>query len=143
MPEEQATESKNFINLGTVLNGGGEVLVVRRVKVEIGKDGKILEWAFPGGKQKFGETRVQCVEREVLAETGYKVTWVKEISLRIHPEIPVIVVYHLCRPLNPEQPLNPSQPWEIAEVKWVKPEEIKTLFTTSLDPQVAKELKIA
>lgn len=142
MADETTSESVNFINLGVIHNTKGEVLVVRRVKEEVGKDGKVLKWAFPGGKQKSNESRTECVEREVLDETGYKVKQVKEISLRIHPEIPVIVVYHLCKP--EEQPAQtPKQPWEIAEVKWVKPTELTELFTTSIDPQVAKELKIA
>ena len=115
--------------------------MVRRVKVEQGKDGKILKWAFPGGKQKSDEGRKECVEREVLAETGYEVNYLKQISLRIPPDLPVIIVYHLCRLKNPKQK-QPAQPWEIAEVRWVKPDELRELFTTSIDPGVSKELKI-
>lgn len=142
MTDQANNESANFINLGVVLNNAGEVLVVRRVKEEIGKEGKVLKWAFPGGKQKNSESRIECVEREVLDETGFKVKHVREISLRIHPDISVIIVYHLCKPAEEKAVQTPKQPWEIAEVKWVKPEELTTLFTTSLDPQVAKELKI-
>ncbi len=142
------TESQNFINLGIVTNNLGEVLVIRRVKEEQGKDGKILKWAFPGGKQKFGESRNDCVIREVLDETGYNISSVKEIGPVMHPEIvkdgkPIFVVYHFCQLNNPSPAKNPSQPWEITEVKWVKPEELKNLFTTSLNPSVAQELKIA
>lgn len=137
------SESPNFINLGIVQNSNEEVLVVRRVRVEKGKDEKILKWAFPGGKQKLGESRKECVEREILDETGYQVFWIKEISLRVHPEISVIVAYHACKLKEEGAIKKPAQPWEIAEVRWVKPEELKELFTTSLDPQVAKELEIA
>ena len=59
-------ESKDFINLGIVVNNKGEVLMIRRVEKEIGKNDSVLEWAFPGGKQRFDESRSQCVEREIL-----------------------------------------------------------------------------
>ncbi|RJR24985.1 NUDIX hydrolase [Candidatus Microgenomates bacterium] len=137
-------ESKNFINLGVVLNEKGEVLLIQRVKEEKGKDGSVLRWAFPGGKQKFEESREDCVEREVLAETGYQIKCTKQISLRVHPQIQhVIIAYHLCRLTEPQPIQKPSEPHEVAQIKWVKPKEMKILFTTSLDPGVAKELKIA
>jgi len=134
-------ESKTFINLGIVLNPKGEVLLIKRKKPEKGEKGAVLSWAFPGGKQKYEESREQCVEREVLAETGYKAKAIKEISLRYHPEFPVIVVYHLCRAENSKK-AKTSEPWEIEEIRWVKPQEIRKLITSSLDEKVAKELKI-
>jgi len=135
-------ESKTFINLGVVLNNKDEVLVIRRVKLETGSDGSILQWAFPGGKQRLNETREECVKREVLVETGYDVKPVKQISIRVHPQIPVTIVYHLCF-LNSLKPVaKPQEPHEVAEIKWVKPEKLKELFTTDFDPLVAKELKI-
>lgn len=136
-------ESKSLINLGVVLNDKGEVLVIRRVKEEITKDGKVLKWTFPGGKQKLNELRSESIKREIFNETGYKVRTEKEISMRMPPELPIILVYHLCRLEEPNQVQPSSKPWEIAEIKWVKPRDLKTLFTTSLDPKVAQELKIA
>ena len=49
---------------------------------------------------------------------------------------------YLCRLLETKPVAAPSEPWEVAEVKWVKPEQIKELITSSLDPNVAQELKI-
>jgi A/G-specific adenine glycosylase len=142
MPENSSVESPNFINIGIIQNNNGEVLMIKRVKEEVGAAGSKLTWAFPGGKQKEGESRKESVEREVQAETGYEVIYVREISLRIPPDLPIIIVYHLLRLKSPEQK-QPEQPEEVSEIRWVKPEEIKNLITTSLDPQVAKELKIA
>lgn len=136
-------ESKNFINLGIVLNKNGEVLIVRRTVEETVKEGKILKWAFPGGRQKTNESRAECVAREILVETGYKIKPLREISLRMHPDLPILAVYHLCQLEETKQVQSPSEPEEIAEVKWEKPDELKNLFTTSLDPKVAQELKIA
>jgi len=132
-------ETKDFINLGIVVNKD-KVLMIRRRKKETGKNGAILEWAFPGGKQILNETRKQCVEREVLNETGYDVESIKEISLRVHPQILVFVVYHFCQLRSKKPVAKPKEPHEIAEIKWVKKQEIKNLITTNLDEKVAKEL---
>lgn len=135
-------EAKDFINLGVVVNNKNEVLMIRRVKKEPGKDGSILEWALPGGKQRFSENRRQCVEREVLDETGYQVESIKEISSRVHPQILVFIVYHFCK-LKSKIPIaKPKEPHEIAEIKWVKKEKIKKLITSSLDEKVSQELSL-
>jgi len=136
-------ESKTFINLGVVLNGKGEVLIIRRKVLEKGADGSVLQWAFAGGKQRFNESREECVEREILAETGYDIESIKQISVRVHPQFPVTIVYHLCSLNSPEQVAKPCEPHEIAEIKWVKPEKLTDIFTTDLDPFVARELGIS
>jgi len=133
-------EAKDFINLGVVVNDKNEVLMIRRVKKEPGKNGAILEWAFPGGKQRFSETRTECVKREILDETGYDIESIRQISLLIHPQILVFIVYHLCR-LKIEKPISkPNEPHEIAEIKWVKKQDIKNLITTNLDEKVSQVL---
>jgi len=133
-------EVEDFINLGIVLNDKREALMIRRVKEEIGGDGSKLIWAFPGGKQKTNENRADCVKREILAETGYDIESVREISMRSHPQFSVFIVYHRCSLLSPKPVAKPSEPHEVAEVKWVKSQEIKSLITTDLDSKVSREL---
>ena len=133
-------EVKDFINLGIVVNNKGEVLMIHRTEKEAGKNGAVLEWCFPGGKQRLGESRSESVERGVLAKTGYDIESIREISLRVHPQILVFIVYHFCR-LKSEKPIDkPKEPDEIAEIKWVKKQEIKNLITTHLDEKVSQEL---
>ncbi len=135
-------EAKDFINLGVVVDDKQRVLMIRRKRKETGNSGAVLEWAFPGGKQRYTETREQCVQREVLDETGYDIESIRQISLRIHPEIPVFIVYHLCR-LKSKKPIaKPKEPHEIAEIKWVDTSKIKSLITTTLNSEVAKQLGI-
>jgi len=134
-------EAKDFINIGVVVDKD-KVLMIRRRKKEKGKEGAILEWAFPGGKQILSETREECVEREVLDETGYDVESIKQISLRMHPQFLVFIVYHLCRLKSAKSIAKPKEPHEIAEIKWIKKEDIKKLITTDLDEKVGKELRI-
>ena len=136
-------ESESFINLGVILNEKGEVLMIRRVKKEVGSDGSVLEWAFLGGKQRLNESREDCVKREVLDETGYDIQSVKQISLRMHPQFHILIVCHLCKLISPEQIAKPREPHEVAEIKWVKTQEIKNLITTDLDPKVSRELGLS
>lgn len=138
--ENKDLEHEDFLNLGVVINDRDEVLLIRRVKPEVGKDGSVLTWAFPGGRQRFSESRTECAKREILVETGYDVDPVKQISLRSHPQFPVFIVYHLCRLVSPKQVAKPSEPHEVAEIRWVKLEEIKNLIKTDIDPKVSREL---
>lgn len=140
--KQSSKEVKDFLNLGVVFNKKGEVLLIKRKKKEKGKGGVILEWAFPAGKQHIGESREECVRREVLAETGYEVVPFKQASMRFHPQFPVMIVYHLCR-LASEKPVKkPIEKYEVSQIKWVKPKDLKKFITTDLDPNIAKELKI-
>lgn len=140
---ETPAESKNFINLGVVVDPKGKVLAIRRKTKETGRDGSVLEWAFPGGKQRYGETRTQCVEREVLDETGYQVAARRELSLRIHPQFMITVVYHLCELKTPEPVAEPKEPHEVGEIRWFTPEALAQSVTTDLDPKVKKELGLS
>lgn len=135
-------EAEDFINLAVVKNKQGKVLMIRRREKEKGKNGSVLSWAFPAGKQRFSETREDCVKREVLAETGYEITPIRQISLKIHPQFPVMIVYHLCGLVSEKPVAKPSEPHEVAEIKWVEPNQIKNLITTNLNPDVAKVLGI-
>lgn len=137
---EANVEVEDFINLGIIINDWQEVLMIRRAKPEIGKNGSILIWAFPGGKQRLNESRSECVKREILSETGYDINPIKEISLRPHPQFPIFIIYHLCELTSLKPVAKPSEPHEVAEVRWVKIEEIKNLIKTNLDPKVTREL---
>lgn len=129
-----------FVVLGIIQNQKGEVLLIRRVKEEKGKDGSILRWAFPGGRLHPNESRAECVKREVMEETGYEVSPMYQLNVRRHPQINMEISYWLCRLVaeKPKQP--PSEPYEIAEVRWVKPNELEELITTDIDPSVRKAL---
>ena len=140
---QKKSEVEDFLNLGIVINDRKEVLLVRRLKQEKGKNGSVLTWSFPGGKQRINESRSECVIRGVLAETGYKVKSIKEISFRFHPQYPVFIVYHFCRLVSQKPVAKPVYSYEISEIgeiRWVKPKEIKKLITTNLDLKVAKNL---
>ena len=86
MEKEDQKEAENFINLGIVLNKNKEVLMIKLVKPEKGEDGTIVEWLFPGGRQRYGETREECVKRKILLRTGYSIDPMRQIALDFHPQ---------------------------------------------------------
>ncbi len=138
----EVKEKASFINLAIIENRKGEVLMIRRVNKETGTKGGTLEWAFPGGKQRLGESREQSLVRDVLNETGYDIKPTRQLHIRMHPQFPICAVYHMCQ-LNNEIPAaEPKEPHEIAEVRWVQPADIRNLVTTDLDPAVAQALRI-
>lgn len=131
-----------FVVVGIVLNKKGEVLIVKRKKSEITQSGKELIWAFPGGKLEPNDTREKRVVEEILVETGYKVKPIRQIHLRVHPDSFIMIAYFLCELENEEPVQEIEEKDEIEEVKWVKPQELINYFTTDIDPEVKKFLKI-
>jgi mutator protein MutT len=139
---EPVKRSDKLVNLAVIINKKGEVLIIKRKKEEVGQDGVVLSWAFPGGRQYENESREECVIREVLEETGYDVKVIRQLSFRIHPQFNTILFYHLCELVSEEQVQEPSESYEIEKIKWVKKEEISQYFTTDIDPKVKRELKL-
>jgi A/G-specific adenine glycosylase len=136
------SEKSFIVNLGVVLNSKGEVLIIKRKKPEITKSGKEFVWAFPGGRQEEGETREERVAKEVLLETGYTVIPQSQLHLRVHPDNNVMIVYHHCKLDEGKPQVEIEEKDEVEEIKWVKPEELYKYFTTDIDPEVKKFLKI-
>lgn len=135
-------QSGQLINLAVIVNQNGEVLIIKRRQEEIGQDGARLTWAFPGGRQHEGESREECIVREVQEETGYDVRVIRQLSMRIHPQFGVIIIYHLCELVSEKQAQELSEPGEVEEIRWVKKEEINQYFTTDIDPRVKQELQL-
>lgn len=61
--------SRPFIGVAAVIWKGPHVLLIQR-----GQPPREGEWSLPGGHQEYGETVRQAAVREVLEETGLKVT---------------------------------------------------------------------
>ncbi|MGW8376802.1 NUDIX hydrolase [Streptomyces sp. ODS28] len=102
-----------------VVTQGGRVLLVRRATPEAG-----LTWQFPAGKQEQGESPEQAAAREALEETGVPVTPVRRLGHRVHPRTARLVHYVACAPVRGAAEARPASPREIAEVAWVRPEDL-------------------
>lgn len=117
--------------------------MINRVDAEVGKDGAKLTWVFPGGWPEEGETLEKAMVREVLKETGFLVAVDQEISSRVHPQFPEVEVHYFAAKVFSQNQLRPiEEKDEVAEYRWIKPTEIKTIITSNLDPKVSSYLGI-
>lgn len=128
MPEESF---KPKVVLGLIPKDGKFLLIRRKVRL------LKLEWAFPGGVIHEGETDEEAVIREVKEEVGIDVRVKKKLLERKHPDTFIQVAYFHC---FPEGKVNPKirEPHEIAEIAWVKPDEVLEKFTSDVHPTIKK-----
>lgn len=111
--------------LAIVENGNGEILMVQEAKDHVHK-----KWDFPGGGFEDGESVIECTEREVLEETGYKVEIeelvgiYKEKPLKDHPET---IVFVFTANINEDIARKEELEDDVLDVKSLRPEEIHEL----------------
>ncbi|PKR54278.1 NUDIX hydrolase [Thalassospira marina] len=73
---ERENPKHPMIGVGAVVWHDGRVLLIRR-----GKPPRAGEWSLPGGAQELGETVQQTVQREVLEETGIRITNIEFLEI--------------------------------------------------------------
>jgi phosphoglycolate phosphatase-like HAD superfamily hydrolase/ADP-ribose pyrophosphatase YjhB (NUDIX family) len=108
-----------------IFNGAGEVLMIRTHKWS-------NKWGIPGGKIKWGETSEAALRREILEETGLKISGIKFVivqdcihSKEFYRDAHFVLLNYTCRCVakNPRVTLND----EGREFRWVKLAETKRL----------------
>jgi 8-oxo-dGTP diphosphatase len=92
------------VGVGGVVVSGGRTLLIRR-----GKEPLLGRWVIPGGTVELGETLEAALEREMMEETGLKVTPLEVLTVfdRIHREgdtvrYHYVIVDYLCRLVSGE-----------------------------------------
>jgi 8-oxo-dGTP diphosphatase len=128
--DPRAYPARPFLAVSAAILRDGRVLLVRRARAP-GRD----LFSLPGGVVEAGETLGAAVAREVLEETGLTVA---PVTLAGHREVIVrdadgrverhfVILCFACRWVAGEA--GPSD--EVAETRWVRPDEVVHLKTTS------------
>lgn len=135
--EEVLSTPKVVVSL--VERNGSFVLIQRQAPLR-GRDWR-LEWMFPGGLLKPGETDEEAAVRETLEEVGLNVEVIRLLHERKHPQTLVPMAYYACRLVDINQEPIVGQPREIVRVEWVSAREVLERFESfglDVDP-VARE----
>ena len=120
------------IALGIVLDGHGNVLLIRRVGEE--------RWFFPGGQVEVGESEALAVVREVMEETGVQCRVLETIGRRTHPESGRDISYWHCHALS--DAIETKDIKEIAEARWVPAKDALAMLGSSVYGPVQKLLML-
>lgn len=123
-------EQKTKVVLGLIKKDGSFLLIKRR------KPHLHLEWAFPGGIPKLGETDEQAVVREVKEEVAIDVRVVGKLLERKHPDTFVTVAYFNCEMMDINQQPQIGEEYEISEIAWIPRQEVLDHFTSDVHPLI-------
>jgi len=115
-------------------------IIIKDGKVLIGKREddpylKQLSWCFPGGRPAYEEDLEYYLKLEVKKKTNLDIKPEKVIFAKTYPENrQFLSIYYLCKIIGGEEKAGEK----FVGVEWVKPEELKDYFTTSLHPKLYK-----
>lgn len=110
----------------------------RKKKILIGKRRKDkyipgLTWAFPGGKPNNKEDIEKTLKKKIKLKTGLNIANLGNVFTKTYPEDRnLLALYFLCEVVDGKEKAAD----DMAELKWVKPEEIEKHFTTSFHPHL-------
>jgi 8-oxo-dGTP diphosphatase len=128
--DPRAYPARPFLAVSATIYRDGRVLLARRAHAP-GRD----LFSLPGGVVEAGETLAEAITREVMEETGLTVEPVqlaghREVILRDadgRVERHFVILSFACRWIAGEAGTSD----EVAETRWVAPDEIADLKTTS------------
>ena len=129
VPDARAYPDRPFLAVSAAIIRDGRVLVARRAR---GPAYNI--WTMPGGVVEAGETLTEALIREIAEETamvvepvalaGYRDVVVRDDDKRVSRHF--VIMCFATRWISGEPQLNE----ELAEARWLKPEDLGGLQTT-------------
>ena len=99
---------------------------------------KIYLGAFPAAAQKYQQDLEYYLRHEIKVKTNLEIDIKNIIFAKTYPEKKEFLsIYYLCYCNNDKAQAGEK----FAEVKWIKPSQVKKYFTTSIHPFISKFLK--
>ncbi len=94
-------------------------------------------WEFPGGKLDPGESPPECLRRELLEELDLpvEVGAIFEVVYHRYDWGPVLILAYECQPLS-----DRIRNLEVAEHRWVPPEELSSYEILAADGPIVDKL---
>jgi mutator protein MutT len=117
--------------IGIVLRHGNVLICQRRNSDALGG-----YWEFPGGKLEPGESRQQCLERELAEELAIRIRPLQELDVIEfdYPDVHVLLHPYLCEHIEGE-----PQPLASQCIAWVAPRELQNYkFPPANDKLIAE-----
>ena len=123
-----------LVNVLGIVQRDGKILIGKR-----GKDPHVKElaWSFPGGRPAYDKSLEESLKDEIKKKTNLDVEVEKLIFARTPEEKEeFLLIYYYCEVVGGKEKAGEK----FKEIKWIRPEEIKKYFTTSLHPELVNFL---
>ena len=136
--ERPVTEAKRIIPHYTVtaavIERNGYILLAQRPTT--GLLGGM--WEFPGGKQRPGESIIDCLKREILEELGVQIEVNNGLGEYRHAYTHFRITLHAfrCTLLNGNQP----RAIQVNDLLWIKPSELLDYPMGKIDRKISREI---
>lgn len=112
-----------------------KILIGRRENDPLVKE---LKWSFPGGRPGYERDLEEYLKLEIKKKTGLEVEIREIILARKPPENKeFLLLYYRCDVLGGKEKAGEK----FAELKWIKPTEIRKYSTTTMDEKLLDYLK--
>jgi ADP-ribose pyrophosphatase YjhB (NUDIX family) len=127
LKEPKAKDTFHIVLLGVIYDPKErKILIIRKNgDPELGKK---FSWGFPGTELFYNKDPDVLLKQKLKEKTGYEVKNLGAIFTKVYPENKkVSAIYFLCEVFSGTMKKGKFY----TEIKWVRPEEIESYFTTS------------
>lgn len=133
--EPRSTDPFHVLLVGVIFDPGKRKILVARKDED--PELKGLTWFFPGTELHHGKDLDQTLKKRIKEKTGLEVKNLGAVFSKVYPERKdYLAIYFLCEVFKGKE-----KPWKFyKELKWVAPEELEKLFTTSFHPRLKEYL---